>query len=329
MFENLLKELKRLEQRTSISVPLEDDAEGYLDRECPAESCLFSFKVHSEDWDTISENDTAFCPSCRHNAHSKSWYTQAQIEAAKEYAIGAITNDINKAMRADAAASKRKAKRNSFVNITLEAKGGRDAILVPVAAAEPMRLKTTCDACGCRYSYIGAAYFCPACGSNSAEHTFAQTMGTIRTSASVGDVLREALDEDGAANLIRTLLEKAMQDSVMSFQRLNEQLYEQRVGKAIRRNAFQNLDAGSALWADENGKGFSAFLSPNELEKLRVYFQQRHLLAHRQGIVDDEYIRKSGDATYEVGQRLAISNADVIAFADIIEKLGIALIGEK
>ena len=29
-----------------------------------------------------------------------------------------------------------------------------------------MRLRAVCETCGCRYSYVGAAYFCPACGAN-------------------------------------------------------------------------------------------------------------------------------------------------------------------
>jgi hypothetical protein len=53
MFENLLRELSALEQTTSISVPLEKDAEGYYDKECPAENCLFGFKIHADDWQDL------------------------------------------------------------------------------------------------------------------------------------------------------------------------------------------------------------------------------------------------------------------------------------
>lgn len=60
-------------------------------------------------------------------------------------------------MRADADAYKRRQNRNSFIRMTLEVKGGHDTLLVPLAAAKPMQLKTTCEGCNCRYSYIGAA----------------------------------------------------------------------------------------------------------------------------------------------------------------------------
>lgn len=324
MFENLQRELQRLAKLQQVEVPLESDVEGYVDKECPAEVCLFPFKVHGDDWKSLVKDEEVFCPSCRHTAPSKSWFTTAQIEAAKEYALGSVVNGLNGAMRADADASRRRQKRNSFLSITLEAKGGKDAVLVPVAAAEPMRLRTTCDACGCRYSYVGAAYFCPSCGQNSANHTFLQTLSTIRIATGLGPTLHTSLGADEAKVMTRTLLEKAMQDAVMSFQRLAEQLYE-RTGKTARRNVFQNLDAGSELWAAEIGATYEELLDAEAMKRLRIYYQRRHLLAHQQGIVDADYISRCGDADYALGQRLAIRDTEVLEFADLVERLGKAL----
>ena len=322
MFKNLQRELERLGREPTISIPIEPDSEGYLDKECPSEPCLFFFKVHGDDWSKIVRDEEVFCPSCGHAAPARSWHPRAQVEAARDYALGTITKSMNKAMRADAAASKRRQNRNSFLSITLDVKGRRDPVLVPVVAAEPMRLQTSCESCGCRYSYVGAAYFCPSCGANSARHTFTQTLNTIRTSAGLGDILRNTLDPDDAEVMIRTLLEKAIQDTVMSFQRLNEKLYERWCGKSARRNAFQKLDAGSDLWKAEIGDAYVDLIGQAKLDQLKIYFQQRHLLAHQQGIVDQDYIDRSGDKTYAVGQRLLIRDSSVQEFADLIEKLG-------
>jgi RNA polymerase subunit RPABC4/transcription elongation factor Spt4 len=324
MFENLQRELQRLAKLQQIEVPIESDAEGFSDKECPAEACLFQFKVHSDDWKDLVRDEEVFCPSCRHAAPSTSWFTTAQVEAAKEYAFGSVVNGLNSAMRADAGASKRRQNRNSFLSITLEAKGGKDAVLLPIAAAEPMRLRTICESCGCRYSYVGAAYFCPSCGQNSASHTFLQTLSTIRTAAQLGPTLRSSLGADEAEVMTRTLLEKAMQDTVMSFQRLAEQLYE-RTGKVARRNAFQSLDAGSELWATELGATYEELLDVESMKRLRIYYQRRHLLAHQQGIVDSDYISRCGDSAYSVGQRLVIRDSEVLEFADLVERLGQAL----
>lgn len=321
MFKNLQRELERLGRMKEISVPIEPDSEGYLDKECPSEPCLFLFKIDGDEWSKIVRDEEVFCPSCGHVAPAKSWYPRAQVEGARDYALGTITNAVNNAMRADASASKRRQKRDSFLSITLDVKGGRDAVLLPVAAAEPMRLRTTCESCGCRYSYVGAAYFCPSCGVNSASHTFTQTLNTIRTAAGLGETLRNMLGPDEAEVMIRTLLEKAIQDTVMSFQRLNEQLYERQSGKMARRNAFQNLDAGSALWSAEIGYAYVDLIGQAKLDQLKVYFQQRHLLAHQQGLVDLDYIDRSGDKTYAVGQRLLIRDSVVREFADLIEEL--------
>ncbi|ESW59524.1 MAG: hypothetical protein Q27BPR15_17035 [Rhodobacter sp. CACIA14H1] len=321
MFKNLQRELERLGRMKEISVPIEHDSEGYLDKECPSEPCLFLFKIHGDDWSNIVRDEEVFCPSCGHVAPTESWYPRAQVEAARDYALGTITNSMNKAMRADAAASKRRQNRRSFLSITLDVKGGRDAVLVPIAAAEPMRLRTACESCGCRYSYVGAAYFCPSCGANSASHTFAQTLNTIRTAAGLGETLRNTLGRDEAEVMIRTLLEKAVQDTVMSFQRLNEQLYERQSGKTARRNAFQNLEVGSDLWSAEIGYAYVDLIGQDKLDQLRVYFQQRHLLAHQQGIVDRDYIDRSGDQTYAAGQRIIIRDSAVREFADLIEEL--------
>ncbi|MDE4599681.1 hypothetical protein [Sinorhizobium meliloti] len=56
------------------------------------------------------------------------------------------------------------------------------------------------------------------------------------------------------------------------------------------------------------------------------FFQQRHLLAHQQGIVDADYVSRSGDGAYVPGQRLIIKPSAVLDFVDIIEKLGRELI---
>ena len=52
-------------------------------------------------------------------------------------------------------------------------------VLAPPEAAAPMRLKITCSECSCRYAVVGAAYFCPACGHNSANRMYSQSMQGI------------------------------------------------------------------------------------------------------------------------------------------------------
>lgn len=63
-------------------------------------------------------------------------------------------------------------------------------------------------------------------------------------------------------------------------------------------------------------------LTPTEMADVVRYFQQRHLLAHQQGIVDADYISRSGDSSYLPGQRLIIKPTAVLQFVDLVDKLG-------
>jgi hypothetical protein len=113
---------------------------------------------------------------------------------------------------------------------------------------------------------------------------------------------------------------------VTAFQRYAEVLYARcPSASAARRNAFQNLVEGSNLWAAAFGKCYDDHLDGAELAALTRAFQQRHLLAHTQGVVDRDYIARSGDTSYRPGQRLVIRGAAVRACLDLIEKLAAAM----
>lgn len=45
------------------------------------------------------------------------------------------------------------------------------------------------------------------------------------------------------------------------------------------------------------------------------------MLAHTQGVVDDDYIRKAGDTRYKSGQRLVIKREAVAEALDLVEQL--------
>ncbi|MDE0561982.1 hypothetical protein OU792_18440, partial [Algoriphagus sp. NF] len=74
MFDKLIKEIEKMEKMI-LSIPLETDADGYLDKECPSEECLFQFKIKPKDWEKVEQNDVAFCPFCRHEDEPENWYT--------------------------------------------------------------------------------------------------------------------------------------------------------------------------------------------------------------------------------------------------------------
>ena len=326
MFEHLLRELDTL-KRGGISVSLPTDADGYLDRECPNESCLFGFKTECEDWQNKVADDAAYCPMCRHSARKSSWHTQEQVEFMQQSARAHLDERLGHAMQADARTVNAAQRPGQFLTMKLSVKHSAPTLVLPLQAAEPMRQRASCEACGCRYSYLGSAFFCPACGHNSAAHTFQQSLSAVGLAATIGPQLRASLPPDEAEIMARLLREKGLGDVVTAIQRLAEQIWESLPGtKNPPRNVFQRLDDGSRLWATATGQDFSAFLSVDELKQMRLCYQQRHALAHCEGIVDADYIRKSGDTSLAAGQRIIITEAGLLEFVTVAQKLGTGLL---
>lgn len=323
MFKETIRALKKLEGQTTVSVSMTDDVDGYFDRECPSEECLFQFKVHGDDWKAKVRDEEVFCPNCGHTAEAKSWWTKEQIEHAKQAAIAQIKSGIRGAMRQDATQWNRRQSRNSFVSISMKVDNRPLHVPLPPAAAEPMRLKIACPACACRYAVIGAAYFCPACGHNAAELQFALTINGIRQTLDALDTVRAAIsDRDTAENTVRLIVENGLQNAVTAFQRCAEALFSGLPSPPrARRNAFQNLAEGDQLWQGATGRAYANHLTAAELADLQRAFQQRHLLAHTQGLVDQDYITKSGDTRYKPGQRIVVRMDSVREAVALIEKL--------
>ena len=99
---------------------------------------------------------------------------------------------------------------------------------------------------------------------------------------------------------------------------MQEAGYEIKPGKYISFRA----EGQDKLWHDLVGKGYDDWITDAQYAKLRKCFQQRHLLQHQDGIVDQDYIAKSGDVSYQIGQHLIIKAVDITEYAEIVENLG-------
>lgn len=328
MFDKLLRELKKLERgvRVPVQIPLDDD--GYMDRRCPAEVCLAAFKVLFEDWRDKVRDEAVYCPICRHEAAATEWNTPGQQEHLKRLAVAHVGKVVGNALRDDARGFNQRQPHGGLITMSMSYRPGPSPILVPPEAAAIMTQRAACESCGCRYSSVGAAFFCPGCGHNSAATTFAAAVQTVRTSVQalpgVSQAVEQAAGRDAAADAARQILENGLVKLVASFQRLAEAAFQNLPNASsftVRRNAFQNLTESSRLWREATGKGYDDLLPAAEMGELARFFQQRHLLAHKEGLVDQEYLDRSGDLTYAAGQRLVVREEAVLRLADLVERL--------
>lgn len=334
MFKEISREIKKLSQPRTISVTVALDDKGYYDRVCPSSKCGGEFKVLFDDWKAKVSDACVFCPFCRHKSSSDDWNTPEQhrhLESVAEAEMGRLLNDaLGKATRR----TRPRRIGGGLFNITmsLNYKPGRIPAVVPATAADELQQDFVCEDCSCQYSSLGASFFCPACGHNSVLTSFDNTLETIRGTLAAMTVMRTALEKnlnaDTAKDATRQIVEDQVVRLVGAFERFNDALFDKLPNACQfqkKGNIFQRVDDASDLWLQASGKGYATFLSPNELQRLKLWFQRRHVISHRQGIVDQIYIDKSCDRSYTVGQRLVIRDDDVQELIDVFEKLSAGL----
>jgi len=332
MFDESKRMARRLQRGVQVPVQVSLDEKGYFDRQCPSDECRAGFKVLFADWKEKVRNDVVYCPVCRRESPATEWNTPRQRDYSKNAGMAHVQGTVGDALRRDAERFNRQQPKGGFTPMSMSYMPWPRPILVPPEAAEAMRQDFTCEACGCRYSSVGAAFFCPACGHNSARSTFTAAVQTVRASVATIPVIRQALTEaadlDTAADTVRQVLENGLVKLVASFQRFAEAVFLALPNASsfpVRRNLFQNLAESSQRWREATGKGYEDLVAADELRELRVYFQQRHLLAHREGMVDQDYIDRSKDHSYSAGQRLVVKESAVLRLADLVDKLGAAV----
>lgn len=330
MFEETLKFLDGLNGSMEYHMDILPDSDGYIDKECPNLDCQSKFKVNDDDWGDLFTDEAVFCPFCRHEAPADSWWTAEQLEQSERQAVESLEAKLGQALERDARNFNRHAPKG-FITMSMKFSGTTYAPNLPSAALEEMEQKITCEKCGARYAVIGSAFYCPCCGHNSAKQTFMNTIEKVNSKINNLETIREAISQyskDEAARTCTSLIETSIPDLVVALQRLCECIYPELPGaKQLKKNVFQRLDDGNALWIEILGKGYEDWTNQNDYLLLKKCFQQRHILQHKEGIVDQEYIDKSGDTTYKVGQHLIIKKADVLEYSSIVTAIGNEIIG--
>lgn len=327
MFKNLLRQLDALQKSQELSFTIEPDENGFIDKECPNSECTFQFKTHAEDWQNLFQDSAVYCPFCRNEAPSDQWFTTEQVEMAKSQALGYVESVIGQAMLDDARDFNSKQRRNSFISMKLTVTGVKTHFIqVPIPSMEEMTLKIQCEKCCSRYAVIGSAFFCPCCGNNSVERTFDDSLLKVEAKLNNLNVIRQALIQAGlrdeAETTCRSLVETSLSDCVVAFQRYMEEVYKKQPNaEKVGFNAFQRIDDGSEYWERLTTKGYKDWLNKNELDRLSLLFQRRHLLAHTEGMVDDKYLLRSGDISYKSGQRIVVNEKDVRELLTYIRKI--------
>ncbi|MDO5331662.1 MAG: hypothetical protein Q4E99_03195, partial [Bacillota bacterium] len=194
--------------------------------------------------------------------------------------------------------------------------------------------KIVCKECGTRYSVIGFSHFCPCCGCNSEIDEFKEALKIekrkIDTLEKIDKLYSDEYGKDSGASMTNSMLEDSFGNILAAFQSFAYELYMELGGKrTIKTKAFQNLERVDECFEELIAIKCCDLISDEEYQYINKIFQQRHLLEHRNGKVDQDYLNKSGDFTYNEKERIVIKKNDVYRFINIIEKLANGLLNYR
>lgn len=302
--------LRRIGNR--ISVPIRADKDGYVGRECP--ECEGYFKVTPGTGITTGE-PRCHCPYCGHSGRPDTFFTKDQIRYARSVALnkltGAVLRDL-KAMEFEVRP------RGAFgIGMSMKVEGRPH----PVRHYREPRLETevACDGCSLRYAIYGVFAHCPDCG----RHNSRQILDKNLELAGKQLDLAAGLAGDLAAHLVADALENV----VSAFDGFGREVC--RVHAAVATApakaegiSFQNLAGARRNVQSLFALDLGAALDPDGWAAACRGFQKRHLLAHRMGIVDEEYVKKSGDTQARVGRKVVIETEDVRVLIGLVARLG-------
>lgn len=304
--------IRRLGNRISIQIPADEKA--FTGRECPQPDCEGYFKIELGTG-LKGEGLPCHCPYCGHTAGHDRFWTKEQIEYAKSVAmrkiIEALQNDL-KNLEFD-----HKPKGTFGIGISMKVKPGRPT---PIRYYREKQLETevVCVNCTLRYSVYGVFAFCPDCGQHNSLEILEKNFDLV---GKMLDLAAEAEKE-----LAEKLIENALEDCVSAFDGFGRELCRVHANKArnparVEKLSFQNLEGARANLLDLFGVDLSAEVAPDEWGAAAMGFQKRHLVAHQMGVVDQDYITKTGDTRSVVGRKIGIGVEEVRGLARIIGKL--------
>jgi hypothetical protein len=167
-----------------------------------------------------------------------------------------------------------------------------------------------CDNCTLRYAIYGVFGWCPDCG----EHNSLQILIKNLELAKKELVLAESADGDLADYLIGDALENV----VSAFDGYGREI-------SARKSAdihFQNLLTARRKVKETLAVDFADAVETEDWELACRAFQKRHLLAHKMGVIDDDYVRKTNDPAAIVGRKVVVTREEITSLIAIVECLG-------
>jgi hypothetical protein len=288
-----------------ISVPISQDEEGYIGRECPVKTCLGYFKITPGTG--IKGPAPCYCPYCGHQGEQNTFFTPEQIEYARSIAIRSVLDAVHQDMKA--LEFDHKPQGMFGIGISMKVK---ESAPHPIHYYREKQLETKiiCDKCTLNYAIYGVFGWCPDCGTHNSLQILSKNLELSKKEL--------ALAVTADADLAQHLIDDALENVVSAFDGFGREICSQKSAD-IR---FQNLSGARRRVQEAFGFDFADELSADSWMAACRIFEKRHLLAHKMGVIDADYVQKAKDPGAIVGRRVRVTKADVSLAIGLIETIG-------
>ena len=307
-----MKNLERLGSKFSISITPDED--GFIGRECPVAECESYFKLQPGTGLTVKDLQ-CHCPYCGHEDAPDKFFTQAQIEYAKSIVLSQVTDALIKDLKT--LEFNHRPSGGFGIGISMKVTGHP----IPIRHYREKQLETevVCDTCTLRYMIYGVFGFCPDCSTHNSLQILDKNLELVDKMLSVAETQEHAVAQ--------VLVENALEDCVSSFDGFGREtcrVFSSRAATPAKAAEirFQNIAGAKQRVQVQFGVDFARGLTDSEWALVIRCFQKRHLLAHKMGVVDEEYIQVTGDHTAVLGRKSQVDSIEVRALVAVLHTLG-------
>ena len=299
-----------------VHVPIPKDEDGYLGRECPEKGCQGYFKI-KPGTGLSGENLPCHCPYCGHSGSQDHFWTQEQIE----YARSVVMRKVTDAVRADLKSLEFDYKpRGAFgIGISMKLKPGTP---VPIRYYREKELETqvTCADCALEYAVYGVFAFCPDCHTHNSLQILERNLELLRKQLVLAS-------SQADADFKQYLIEDALENCVSAFDGFGRECCRIRAGASTdparcEALSFQNLPRAAARLTSLFAVDLKSAVDPADWAHAHTGFMRRHIIAHRAGVIDQQYLDETGEGPALLGRRIAVGAPDVERLASVIWRLG-------
>ena len=298
-----------------FSIPIPTDEKGFVGRECPDPECEGYFKIK---FGTGLEGEglPCHCPYCGFEGPMNQFWTKEQLEYIQSIVAGKVMDHTYHELKKHEFDHKPKGQFGIGVSMKVQ----RPApVLVRHYREQSLETEAVCDNCSLHYAVFGVFAFCPDCGQHNSLQILNKNLEVISKMLDICEGIDEEMSEK--------LMQNALEDCVSAFDGFGREICRVNAAGSLdpakaENISFQNLEGARRSLQATFGIDISTSVSEQDWTLAVSGFQKRHLLAHRMGVVDDEYLRKTSDPDAVVGRKITIFRVEVSTMLRVMQAVG-------